>query len=385
MATKISKTKSTTKALKMTRKKPKNFTFVNKHKALILTMAAFGVIGVFLLIGANAANTIEIDLRSSDIVAGVYSYKPTTLTRDQAKNTIAYESFSNYKVVTADGTVICDDGNSVGTAKTTTLDKSKYSKIIKELEKTNYNKQKNQVSENSDEASVGNIDRVMFTAKNKSNTTLHSKAKPKANSADKVEKILSKVCSQEVRQTSQRSNLKTISIPKKKKKYSAYVPAIQENIASVLLPKVQAAAAPTSAIGSQNNSYADQMADWTNWDRGLNGRALLTRSNCLNTVAQNHAKEMMDAGNIFHTLPATMTAKLNECGLSLGYWTLGAENVGMHPGSVQGLEAAYMKSPGHRANILDSRANCVGHGVWTRTSDGKNFHVAIFARYPRCN
>lgn len=225
----------------------------------------------------------------------------------------------------------------------------------------------------------------MFSTKNKSNTTLHEKAKAKPSSADKVEKILSRVCSQDVRQTSQRQNLKSISIPKKKKKYSAYVPAIQENFANLILPKAQAAAAPTSAIGSQNNSYADQMADWTNWDRGLNGRALLARSNCLNTVAQNHAKEMMDAGNIFHTLPATMNTKLNECGLSLGYWTLGSENVGMYSGSVQGLEAAYMKSPGHKANILDSRANCVGHGVWTRTSDGKNFHVAIFARYPRCN
>jgi len=64
----------------------------------------------------------------------------------------------------------------------------------------------------------------------------------------------------------------------------------------------------------------------------------------------------------------------NEIG---GNWTAAGENVGMGP-SCQSIHDAFMSSPGHRANILDTDYNQVGVGVAT-DNDGTIYVTEDFA------
>ncbi|MCH7789750.1 MAG: CAP domain-containing protein [Acidobacteria bacterium] len=62
-----------------------------------------------------------------------------------------------------------------------------------------------------------------------------------------------------------------------------------------------------------------------------------------------------------------------------GDWLKIGENVG-YGGSIEIVQNAYMKSPGHRANILDPSFNFMGVGVVER-QDGFVFTVQVFVRY----
>jgi uncharacterized protein YkwD len=66
-------------------------------------------------------------------------------------------------------------------------------------------------------------------------------------------------------------------------------------------------------------------------------------------------------------------ADMPEGGYAIG------ENVGQGP-SVDAVNAAFLQSPKHRANLLDPRWNWVGTGV-ARSSNGTVFVVQVFCYY----
>ena len=98
------------------------------------------------------------------------------------------------------------------------------------------------------------------------------------------------------------------------------------------------------SAGADSASEAGFVAE-INATRAANGLNALTVDGGLRSWARTHTQHMMDAGEIYHST----ASELKAAGGS-GWSKLG-ENVG-RGGTVSSLHAAFMASPGHRANIL---------------------------------
>lgn len=85
------------------------------------------------------------------------------------------------------------------------------------------------------------------------------------------------------------------------------------------------------------------------------GHALVVRSD-LQAAAQAQAQRMADASDLFHN---------PNLGGSVRNWSALAENVGYGP-DVATIHRAFMQSPGHRHNILNTAYTEVGIGVVVR-------------------
>jgi uncharacterized protein YkwD len=107
-----------------------------------------------------------------------------------------------------------------------------------------------------------------------------------------------------------------------------------------------------------------------NYDRAPYGAPALSINEELMTKAQLWADYLASVGHLEHSL---LTQSVGP-----GWYMLG-ENVGSGP-SVEAVEAAFMQSPGHRANILNPEFNWAGTGVAV-TSNGTVFVVQVFAKY----
>ncbi len=100
--------------------------------------------------------------------------------------------------------------------------------------------------------------------------------------------------------------------------------------------------------------------DKINGERGAVGADPLSVDSDVGSYARSHAQSMALAGTLFHSSPS----RLNEV-LPDG-WRSWGENVGMASGSdvCARLHEAFMGSPGHRANLLNSAFDSVGVGVF---------------------
>ena len=116
-------------------------------------------------------------------------------------------------------------------------------------------------------------------------------------------------------------------------------------------------------------TYSPQAAvkNALNNDRVANRRAPLRTQAAAQAKAQAWANRLAREGRMYHS-------NLRD-GINVKWCSLG-ENVG-YGSSVQGIERAYMKSPGHRANILNPKWNGVGVGHATRGSRIYTVHVFI--------
>jgi uncharacterized protein YkwD len=107
-----------------------------------------------------------------------------------------------------------------------------------------------------------------------------------------------------------------------------------------------------------------------NYDRTDNGLIGLSINNALMSKAQAWSDYLASIGTLHHS-------NLAES-VDAGWWMLG-ENVGYGP-SIEAVEQAFMRSPGHRANILNPEFNWAGTGV-SVSSNGTVFVVQVFAKY----
>lgn len=90
-----------------------------------------------------------------------------------------------------------------------------------------------------------------------------------------------------------------------------------------------------------------------NNDRVDNGRSELVTDGTLQAKAQAWAEKLARDGYLHHSV---LTDGAPSC------WRGLAENVG-YGGSIQQIQDAYMRSPGHRKNILNGSYTKVGVGV----------------------
>ena len=110
------------------------------------------------------------------------------------------------------------------------------------------------------------------------------------------------------------------------------------------------------------------MLGWMNSARSHSGAAVLDRGWRLRQLADDHSRQMANAGQIFHTV--SLGSKLTFVS-----WRMAGENVGAG-GSMRALFDAFMKSDPHRDNILRRGYRRVGIGVYAH--DGFLWVTLIF-------
>jgi uncharacterized protein YkwD len=131
------------------------------------------------------------------------------------------------------------------------------------------------------------------------------------------------------------------------------------------VPLTQAAQA--SASGTYENSvYVN-----TNIQRDKYDRVALKGSRCLDTFAERQAKAMAAQRRIYHQ---NLSPILSTCNLS----TVG-ENVAYGYPNGKSVVAAWMRSPGHRANILNTKYRLIAVGAY-QDSSGSWYVSQVFGR-----
>lgn len=124
------------------------------------------------------------------------------------------------------------------------------------------------------------------------------------------------------------------------------------------------AAAPAAQAGT---SIEARMVEKINDTRARHGLAPLRHDAGLSDFARRHSADMSRKRTLFHTRDFTVIC----C------WSAISENVGMAD-SLRGVHRAFMRSPAHRANILDGGKRAVGVGIVR--SGGKLWVTEIFRR-----
>ena len=128
---------------------------------------------------------------------------------------------------------------------------------------------------------------------------------------------------------------------------------------------------PTVSASPAAPSYADAAFKATNAKRAAHDRVALRADGCLQRFAEKQARAMVRAGQIYHQ---SLERIQSACGM--GYV---GENVAYGYPSGQSVVAAWMKSPGHRRNILDRHFKLMGLAA-EQNDDGVWYVSQVFGR-----
>lgn len=143
-------------------------------------------------------------------------------------------------------------------------------------------------------------------------------------------------------------------------------------LALVLLVPMLAGSVSTSGATTPETQEFSFLRS-ANEARAAAGLGPLKMSTSLVDYARIHSARMLQAGKIFHT--EDLAAVANE---RVPRWQRAGENVGVG-GTVESLHAAFMNSPGHKANVLGDY-NYVGMGVVQ--GSGRMYITQFFAKTP---
>ncbi|MCZ2823705.1 MULTISPECIES: CAP domain-containing protein [unclassified Modestobacter] len=127
--------------------------------------------------------------------------------------------------------------------------------------------------------------------------------------------------------------------------------------AAAAAPRPAAAAAP-AAPGPEG-----QVLSLVNAERAAAGCAAVSADTGLATVARAHSADMRDRGYFSHVNPEGLDPFARARAAGLGHAR--AENIAAGQPDATAVMAAWMTSPGHRANILDCDLRTLGVGVAT--------------------
>lgn len=109
----------------------------------------------------------------------------------------------------------------------------------------------------------------------------------------------------------------------------------------------------------------------TNKSRAAHDKAALGKQSCVQRFAQKQANRQAAKKTMFHQ---SLSPILKTCNLSLV-----GENVAYGYTSPGAVQKAWMNSPGHRANILESRYRFMGVGV-ASADNGTLYYAVVFGR-----
>ena len=129
----------------------------------------------------------------------------------------------------------------------------------------------------------------------------------------------------------------------------------------------------SSVSASIQSSAASEVVRLTNSARSQNGYAALVEDGALSEAAAVRAREI--ARSFSHTRPsgASFSSALSESGVS---YLRAGENIASGQKSAFEVVNAWMNSPGHRANILNSSYSRIGSA--SVNIDGTLYWVQLF-------
>jgi uncharacterized protein YkwD len=141
-------------------------------------------------------------------------------------------------------------------------------------------------------------------------------------------------------------------------------------------PDLVAAGAPPAASAAT----AASVLDLTNAERSRAGVSPLRSNTRLVQAAQLHADQMVAAGRLDHVLSGSQYAQPADRLAAAGYrWQAYAENIAMGQSSASSVVASWMRSSGHRSNILNGTYTELGVG-YSVDRDGRPYYVQVFGR-----
>ena len=133
-------------------------------------------------------------------------------------------------------------------------------------------------------------------------------------------------------------------------------------IVHALIAALTGESAKSTAVEPVLNSVESAIVRKTNAERAKYGRSPLTIDASLLQSARRHAQWMTHNRTMHHASNGAV-----------------AENIAMGQRSSSKVIRTWMNSPGHRANILNSRYRRIGVAAY-RTSDGRNYWCQQFLR-----
>ncbi|MGL5829380.1 MAG: CAP domain-containing protein, partial [Angustibacter sp.] len=137
---------------------------------------------------------------------------------------------------------------------------------------------------------------------------------------------------------------------------------------ALIVATLTATASAPSAAAASTTTVEQQFSNLLNSSRRSYGRRALSRSAELNSVARSWARYMASRNRLAHNPRLTRQVR---------NWRFVGENVGVGP-STSSLHSALMRSPGHRANILDRDFTQSGIGV--AYGHGRIWVVQVFRK-----
>jgi uncharacterized protein YkwD len=139
--------------------------------------------------------------------------------------------------------------------------------------------------------------------------------------------------------------------------------------AGALLVTLVLAFTPASAVTS--TTYESDVIKWTNVQRVNRDKVAVKAQSCVDRYAERQAAWMASHKLLKHQ---SMSTILDACNLSLV-----AENIAFGYGTGGRVVAAWMRSPGHRANLLNYKARYIGVGA-VQDSNGIWWVSQVFGR-----
>ena len=125
------------------------------------------------------------------------------------------------------------------------------------------------------------------------------------------------------------------------------------------------------AIASVSGSYEHAVNVHSNRQRVAHDRVALKKSTCLDRYAERQARRMAKKQRMYHQ---HMGPILRRCHLSQV-----GENVAVGFPNGKAVTRAWMKSPGHRKNLLNTRHRLIGIGAY-RDAHGRWYVSQVLGR-----
>jgi len=135
-------------------------------------------------------------------------------------------------------------------------------------------------------------------------------------------------------------------------------------VGGVVLIALCATEAWPQDLGSQSAAAEQELFRMINGDRAAAGLPELEWNEWLAQAARKHTIEMAHRGQLSHQFPGEPDMRDRIAATSLRF-DASAENVALGPTTAE-INDGWMRSPGHRANILGRKYNAIGVAVVRR-------------------
>ncbi len=130
---------------------------------------------------------------------------------------------------------------------------------------------------------------------------------------------------------------------------------------------VEARIAAAKKAAARLTRRRSRVISFTNNERAMSGLGGLTSNPQLTLSAERYAQHLALDRAFSHTDGSTLAQRIEAAGYR---YRVAGENLGMGQPTARTIVAAWMASPEHRSNMLDSRFTQIGVGVATR-ADGQ--------------